>query len=167
MTRAVGEKWAKSSAIVPRLYMGRFMHDSLDGLHLLPFSTFASITELGLEVHVYCPRCYALRKIDPLAHSIRDREFAGARFICHRCGSRGLAQLQPPNPQIAGGPVALLFLWCNNCLWEAKALPIEQTPWSAVMDGRGFLCPGCRRSARNHLVHPQGPGGIRITSPPP
>jgi len=45
----------------------------------LPFTTFVSIAELGLEVHVYCSKCYAMRRIDPLADAVRDRQFVGAR----------------------------------------------------------------------------------------
>lgn len=126
----------------------------------LPFTTFASIADFGLELLVYCPKCFAARRLNPLADATRDRQFAGARFICHRCGSRGLAQLQPPNQLIAGGPVTLLFIWCNDCLWEANALPIDEPPWSATRKG-GFVCPGCRKLVRGRVVEPQGPGGLR------
>jgi hypothetical protein len=36
-------------------------------LRPLPFTTFREITALQLEAHVYCSRCYALRRIDPSA----------------------------------------------------------------------------------------------------
>jgi hypothetical protein len=133
--------------------------------HPLPFTTFASIAELGLEVHVYSARCFALRRIDPLADAVRDREFVGARFVCRRCGSIGMPQLQGPNQLIAGGPVTLLYLWCNTCLWEAKGLPVDDPPWNVIRSGRGaqFVCPGCRRPAKNHFVEPAGPGGVIST----
>ena len=99
------------------------------------------------------------------ANAARDRQFAGARFICHRCGSRGWAQLQPPNRLIAGGPVTLLFMWCDACLWKAKALPVDQPPWNVIRDHR-FMCPGCRKPARAHIVPPMGPGGPISTEPP-
>ena len=126
---------------------------------LLPVTTFASIADLGLEMSVYCPRCYALRRVNPLGPAIRDRQFAGARFICHRCGARGMAQLQPPNALIAGGPVTLLFMWCDGCLWEAKRLLIGEPRWSVA--GR-FLCSGCGKPVRQLIVPPMGPGGVPL-----
>jgi hypothetical protein len=110
----------------------------------LPFSTFASIAELGLEVHVYCRGCCVLRRIDPLADAVRDRQFVGARFVCRRCGSVGMPQLQAPDPLIGGGPVTLLYLRCSTCLCEAKALPVDDPPWNVFRSGRGaeFVCSG-------------------------
>lgn len=65
----------------------------------------------------------------------------------------------------AGEPVNLLYLWCNACMWEAKALPVDDPPWNAIRSARGaeFICPGCRRPAKNHFVEPAGPGGVIST----
>ena len=51
-------------------------------LRPLPFSTFREIVAFQLKAHVYCSRCYALRRIDPSASHVRNRCFAGTRFHC-------------------------------------------------------------------------------------
>lgn len=128
----------------------------MPALHSLPFTTFASIVELGLEVHVYCSKCYTTRRIDPLAVSVRERQFVGARFACRRCDTPGLPAVQPRDPPAAGGDVTLVFMWCNACMWEAKALPIDEPPWNLVERDKGgrFRCPGCRKPAEWHIHEP-------------
>jgi hypothetical protein len=51
-------------------------------LHALPFTTFGEAAALGFEAHVYCPRCYATRQVDPAGEQLRGRCFAGTRFRC-------------------------------------------------------------------------------------
>jgi Putative antitoxin of bacterial toxin-antitoxin system, YdaS/YdaT len=76
-------------------------------LRPLPFTTFAEIAALQLEAHVYCSRCYALRRIDPSANHVRDRCFAGTRFGCRRCDTPGQVQIRPSELLPIGGAVRL------------------------------------------------------------
>jgi hypothetical protein len=82
----------------------------------LPFTTFTEIAALQLEAHVYCSRCYALRRIDPSADHVRDRSFAGTRFRCRRCDTPGQLEIRPTELLPVGGPVLLAFLWSSHCL---------------------------------------------------
>lgn len=93
-------------------------------LRALPFTTFGEIAALGLEVHVSCSGCQALRRIDPTAAIVRERCFAGARFRCSHtrwddvpCGTPGLVKVRPPVLLPVGGAVTLAFLQCGHCLW--------------------------------------------------
>jgi hypothetical protein len=63
----------------------------------LPFRTIGDIARHGLELHVYCPRCYASRPAHVADPAIADRCFATARFRCtgrrpsgEACGCRGV-----------------------------------------------------------------------------
>jgi hypothetical protein len=49
-----------------------------------------------------------------------------------------------------------VFLWCNTCLWEAKALPFDDPPWNVVGHSQDnqFQCPGCRKAVRNYVHGP-------------
>jgi hypothetical protein len=115
-------------------------------LRPLPFTTFSEIAALQLEAHVYCSRCYPLRRIDPSASHVRDRCFAGTRFRCRRCDTTGQLQIGPAELLPVGGAITLAFLWCKHCLppWEINYIPIDQPPWNAVKAGKGerFQCPG-------------------------
>jgi hypothetical protein len=51
-------------------------------LRALPFQTVGDIGGQGLELHVYCPSCYAARIVVADDASWRDRLFATARFRC-------------------------------------------------------------------------------------
>ena len=127
-------------------------------LRPLPFTTFSDIAALQLEAHVYCSRCYSLRRIDPSADHVRDRCFAGARFRCRRCDTPGQVQIRPPELLPVGGAVTLAFLWCKRCLppWEINYIPINQPPWNAVSAGKSerFQRPGCNTSVAWHVHGP-------------
>jgi hypothetical protein len=37
---------------------------------------------------------------------------------CHLDGVRGMPKIRPAELLQVGGPVTLVFLWCNLCIWE-------------------------------------------------
>src|SRR5215467_3395709 len=89
-------------------------------LRPLPFTTFSEIAALQLEAHVYCSRCYAMRRFDPSANDVRDRCFAGTRFWSRRCDTPGQLQIRPPELLPLGGAVRLAFLWCKSCVFMGR-----------------------------------------------
>jgi hypothetical protein len=65
----------------------------------LPFKTIGDIARHGLELHVYCPSCYATREVSIEDTRWRARFFATARFRC--TGQRYLVDMflsRPPRP---------------------------------------------------------------------
>jgi hypothetical protein len=106
-------------------------------LRALPFTTFGGAAALGLEAHVYCPRCFRSCQVDAAADRLRDRCFATARFRCtnvrwtgETCGGPGTVTIRPAELLPVGGDVALAFLWCERCLppWYISYIPIEHPP---------------------------------------
>lgn len=71
-----------------------------------------------------------------------------------------MPQLQAPERLMAGDPATLLYLWCNACMWEAKALPIDAEPWRSMLQIGRPICSGCRKLVKGHIVPPIGPGGL-------
>ena len=51
-------------------------------LRELPFKTIGDVGRHGLELHVYCSSCYAIRLVSTDDTRWRDRLFAMARFRC-------------------------------------------------------------------------------------
>jgi hypothetical protein len=50
-------------------------------LHPLPITTIGDIARHGLELHVYCARCHATRRISiDSDEGLQARNFATARF---------------------------------------------------------------------------------------
>ena len=138
----------------------------------MPFSTFGEIAALGLEVHVYCARCQAYRRLELSDERVRDRCFAGAPFRCWRCDGPGVPKIRPTELLPVGGSVTLAFLFCRRCAWEIDQAQLDQPPWSrsGLKSGDRFRCPGCngrvdwhihgptwRPSYREHSVTPREP----------
>ena len=93
-------------------------------LRALPFQTIGDIARHGLELHVYCPRCYSTRRLVDLG-PWADRCFATARFRCtgtrydgKPCRAIGMPVVRPAELLPVGGPVTLAFLTCPRCIWE-------------------------------------------------
>jgi hypothetical protein len=134
-------------------------------LYALPFATFGEAAALGLEAHVYCPRCYTKRQVDPTADRLRGRCFARARFRCisvrwtgEMCGGQGSVAIRPTELLPVGSDVQLAFLWCDRCLppWAINHIPIERPPWS-VVEWRAsdrFRWPRCRGAVGWHIHGP-------------
>jgi len=80
-------------------------------LRALPLQTIGDIARCGLELHVYCSRCVATRRLDlEVNPALHGRAFATTRFRCRRCGTSGLPKIRPAELLPVGGPVTLAFL---------------------------------------------------------
>ena len=100
-------------------------------LRELPFQTIGDIARHGLELHVYCSRCFATRRLDlEVNTALHGRAIAMARFRCRRCGTPGVPKIRPAALPQVGGPVTLAFLWCNACIWEIDQAQLDKPPWS-------------------------------------
>jgi hypothetical protein len=94
-------------------------------LRELPFKTIGDIARHGLELHVYCSRCFATRRLDlEVNTALHGRAFAMARFRCRRCGTPGLPKIRPAELLQVGVTVA--FLWCNSCIWEIDQAQLDK-----------------------------------------
>jgi hypothetical protein len=135
-------------------------------LRELPFQTIGDVARHGLELHVYCSRCFATRRLDlEMNTALYGRAFATTRFRCRRCGTPGLPKIRPAELLPVGGAVTLAFLWCNSCIWEIdqaqlnKAAMVRQRralslPWLwwprgvahtwASLAARRAVIDGCR-----------------------
>ena len=143
-------------------------------LHPLPFSTFGQIAALGLEVGVYCPGCFAERRIDPASEALRDRCFATIRFRCSRsrwngltCNAAGSVTIRPRELLKVGDPITLTFLFCNDCVppWDIKRVQLDKPPWliEGWKTGDRFQCPGCRGPVSWHIHGPAWrPGQLKL-----
>ena len=105
-------------------------------LRALPFQTIGDIARHGLELHVYCPRCYSTRRLVDLERWA-DRCFATARFRCTGtrhdgtpCRNNGMPVVRPAELLQVGGPVTLAFLTCPRCIWEIDQAQLDKPPWS-------------------------------------
>lgn len=132
-------------------------------LRPFPFRTFDEIAALGLEVEIYCPRCY--RHAGPIDLSdprLRGRTFARTRFVCSRmrqvfsatppapCGCLGSIVIRPrPADRI---PIGQSTPWCSiacpACVphWEVTQAAPHLLPWSRIWTGGGgvaLACPAC------------------------
>ena len=88
-------------------------------LRELSFQTIGDVARHGLELHVYCPRCFATRRLDlEVNTALHSRPIATTRFRCRRCGTPGVPKIRPAELLQVGGPVTLAFLWCPRCIWE-------------------------------------------------
>ena len=123
-------------------------------LHPLPFTTFGEIAAHGLEVHIYCPRCYTTHRIDPTAERVRDRCFAGTRFRCtstrytgEACGGIGSPEIELPEGERvrAGSGIEYAELHCPRCVppWRIAQIDPNVPPWSVMRRGDRFRCPAC------------------------
>ena len=111
-------------------------------LRALPFQTIGDIARHGLELHVYCSRCFATRRLDlEVNTALHGRAFATTRFRCRRCGTPGVPKIRPAELLQVGGPVTLAFLWCNSCIWEIDQAQLDKPPWSGSR--QRYRCPGC------------------------
>ena len=119
----------------------------------LPFSTFGELLSFGLEIHVWCPRCHAMRQATIPAEKLRSR-FAGKRFRC-RCGAPGYPSIRPGPYAFKRKGDTIADLYCPHCLppWEMRDICFKRPPWSDVplRKGQGFSCPGCRRPVLMHV----------------
>jgi hypothetical protein len=125
----------------------------------LPFQTIGDIGRHGLELHVYCPSCYASRIVATDDPRWRDRLFAKARFRCtgqryngQPCAGPGVRKIRPHDLLRVGGPVTLAFLWCSRCIWEINQVRLDQPPWSGSR--RRYRCPGCGCAVQWHIHGP-------------
>ena len=103
----------------------------------LPFQSIGDVGRHGLELHVYCPSCYASRIVATDDERWRDRLFATPRFRCtgqrytgQPCAGRGVPKIRPHDLLPVGGPATLAFLWCPRCIWEIDQAQLNQPPWS-------------------------------------
>src|ERR1044072_8867000 len=95
----------------------------------LPFQTIGDIARHGLELHVYCPRCFATRRLDlEVNAALHGRAFATTRFRCRRCGTPGLPKIRPAELLQVGGSVTLAFLWCNRRSCRTHAALVSLCP---------------------------------------
>ena len=100
-------------------------------LRELPFKTIGDIVRHELELHVYCSRCFATRRLDlEVGTALHGRAIATTRFRCRRCGTPGVPKIRPAELLPVGGPVTLAFLWCNSCIWEIDQAQLDKPPWS-------------------------------------
>ena len=86
-------------------------------LRELPFQTINDIGRHGLELHVYCPSCYASRIVETDDARWHDRSFAKARFRCtglrhtgQPCRGPGVPKIRPHDLLRVGGPATLAYL---------------------------------------------------------
>jgi hypothetical protein len=108
----------------------------------LPIQTIGDIARHGLELHVYCSRCFATRRLDlEVNTALHGRAIATTRFRCRRCGTPGMPKIRPAELLQVGGPVTLAFLWCNACIWEIDQVQLDKPPWSGSR--QHYRCPGC------------------------
>jgi hypothetical protein len=129
-------------------------------LRALPFKTIGDVARHGLELHVYCSRCFATRRLDiETKTALHDRGIATTRFRCRRCGTPGVPKFRPAELLQVGGPVTLAFLWCNSCLWEIDQAQLDKPPWSGSR--QRYRCPGCGGRVDWHIHGPAWrPGGL-------
>jgi hypothetical protein len=130
-------------------------------LRELPFKTIGDIARHGLELHVYCPSCYATRLVSTDDTRWRDRLFATSRFRCigqrytgRPCAGPGVPKIRPHDLLPVGGPVTLAFLWCPRCIWEIDQVQLDKPPWSGITER--YRCPGCRGRVDWHVGQPGG-----------
>jgi hypothetical protein len=122
-------------------------------LRELPFQTIGDIARHGLELHVYCSRCFATRRLDlELNTALNGRDFATTRFRCRRCGTPGVPKIRPAELLPVGGPVTLAFLWCSACIWEIDQAQLDKPPWSGSR--QHYRCPGCGGRVDWHIHGP-------------
>jgi hypothetical protein len=122
-------------------------------LRALPFQTIGDIARHGLELHVYCSRCFATRRLDlEVNTALHGRAIATTRFRCRRCGTPGMPKIRPAKLLHVGGPVTLAFLWCNTCVWEIDQAQLDKPPWSGSR--QRYRCPGCKRPVQWHIHGP-------------
>ena len=122
-------------------------------LRALPFQTIGDIARHGLELHVYCSRCFATRRLDLVMNTaLHSRAFATTRFRCRRCGTPGVPKIRPAELLQVGGPVTLAFLWCNSCIWEIDQAQLDKPPWSGSR--QRYRCFGCGRPVVWHIHGP-------------
>jgi hypothetical protein len=122
-------------------------------LRELPFKTIGDIARHGLELHVYCSRCFATRRLDiEVNTALHGRPIATTRFRCRRCGTPGVPKIRPAELLQVGGPVTLAFLWCNSCIWEIDQAQLDKPPWSGST--RHYRCPGCATRVEWHIHGP-------------
>jgi ribosomal protein S14 len=128
-------------------------------LRALPFQTIGDIARYGLELHVYCSRCFATRRLDlEVNTALHGRAIATTRFRCRRCGTPGVPKIRPAELLPVGGSVTLAFLWCNSCIWEIDQAQLDKPPWSGSR--QRYRCPGCGRPVDWHVHGPVWrPGG--------
>lgn len=133
------------------LYIGRMLRE-------LPFKTIGEIARAGLELHVYCPRCYSTKRLSHLGRWA-DRCFATARFRCTGtrydgtpCSAIGVPVVRPGELLPVGGPVTLAFLTCPRCIWEINQVRLDQPPW--LGSAQRYRCPGCRGTVDWHIHGP-------------
>jgi hypothetical protein len=133
-------------------------------LRELPFETIGDITRHGLELHVYCSRCFATRRLDlEVNTALHGRAFATTRFRCRRCGTPGVPKIRPAELLQVGGPVTLAFLWCNACILEIDQVQLDRPPWSGSR--QRYRCPGCGGRVEWHIHGPAWrPGGLSSTA---
>ena len=59
-------------------------------LRALPFQTIGDVARHGLELHVYCSRCFATWRLDlEVNTALHGRAIATTRFRCRHCGKQG------------------------------------------------------------------------------
>lgn len=122
-------------------------------LRELPFKTIGDIVRHGLELHVYCSRCFAIRRFDlEVNTALYGRPIATTRFRCRRCGTPGLPKIRPAALLQVGDPVTLTFLWCNSCIWEIDQAQLDRPPWSGSR--QRYRCPGCGGGVEWHIHGP-------------
>ena len=77
-------------------------------LRELSFKTIGDIDHHGLELHVYCSRCFATRRLElEVNTALHGRAFATTRFRCRRCGTPGLPKIGPAELLQVSVPVTL------------------------------------------------------------
>lgn len=112
----------------------------------LPFATFGELLAFGLDVHAWCTRCKAGRKVEIGVRQLRQ-PFAGARLRC-QCGGYGHPSIRPPASHIpADDTIEYVDLYCGRCVppWEVRYMRFDLPPWSDCRLARDeqFACPGC------------------------
>ena len=107
-------------------------------LRPLPITTIGDVARHGLELHVYCARCYAPRRVSiDIDERLQARNFSTARFRCRSgrangevCDCPGAPAIRPAELLPVGGNVTLAFLFCRRCVWQIDQVQLDQPPWS-------------------------------------
>jgi len=121
-------------------------------LRELPYQTIGDIARHGLELHVYCSRCFATRRLDLrrawLCMTGRLQRPVPMPALRHPWtaedpAGRTAAGRRPRHTRL---PVVQLMLW------EIDQAQLDTPPWSGSR--QHYRCPGCGGRVEWHIHGP-------------
>jgi DNA-directed RNA polymerase subunit RPC12/RpoP len=92
----------------PERFSGRFPDNSdsaVTAMHPISLDTPRSLYPNDHRLALHCPTCNVWREFslaDFEAIGVQDSRLLPMTFRCRQCGTRGLAQVRPPVPQVGG-----------------------------------------------------------------